>query len=220
MENNKLRKAAEIAIQEISNTADDELIIEHVFSERFEDQIRRAIIASTNEIKRKRRIRLLTLALSVAFLSLTFVYSPEVRAKTIRILKYFCGDDIVYVFDTSTGELTYKYEISELPEGYMVLSETFDGIIGTGLYGDDSSVIILSYQAISEQGKIEIYASENPGVVNIIDGVKYDYFEATNPGEQNTIVWTNPEETVLFTLSSDYDLESMIKIAKSVEISK
>ena len=74
------------------------------------------------------------------------------------------------------------------------------------------------YESISEQGKIEVYASGNPGEINIIDGVEYEYFEGVTSGEQNTIVWTNPEETVLFTLSSDLDLESMVNIAESVKI--
>lgn len=221
MENNRLKKAAEIAMQEIAISADEELKKEHVFSERFENQIRRDIITSTNIYKRKRRRRLLTWIFSaVVFFALTFVYSPEVRAKATKIFKYFLGDEVVYEFDSSSAESTYKYVISTLPEGYEKLSETFDGVIGIGLYGNDSSIMILSYESISEQGKTEVYVSGNPGIVNIIDGVTYEYFEAVTPGEQNTIVWTNPEETVLFTLSSDFDFDSMMEIVKSVEREK
>lgn len=221
MENNRFRKAAEIAMLEITNLTDDELIKEHVFSDGFEDKIRRNIIASTNIYKRKRRRRLLTLAFSVvAFTTLTFIYSPEVRAKANRLLKYVLGDDVIYEFDSSLPGLTYKYVISNLPEGYTIISESFDGIIGTGVYGDDSSIMILMYESIVEQGKIEVYASGNTGEINIIDGVMYEYYEGVSRGEQNTIVWTNQEETVLFTLSSDFDLESMVKIAKSVEKEK
>lgn len=221
MENNRLRKAAEIAMQELVNSADDELIKEHVFSDRFEDRIRRNIIVSTNAYKKKRRRRLLIFALSVVvFASLTFVYSPEVRAKATKFLKYFLGDDVIYEFDSSLPESTYKYVITDLPEGYTIISESFDGIIGTGVYGNDSNIVILMYESIAEQGKIEVYASGNPGEINIIDGVTYEYFEGVSPGEQNTIVWTNPDETVLFTLSSDFDLEKMVKIAESVEKEK
>ena len=221
MEDNRLKKAAEIAMQEIVNSVDEEPKKEHVFSERFEDQIRRTIIASTHIYKRKRRRRFLTLALSiVTFISLTFMCSPEVRAKVTRILKYVLGDNVVYEFDSSSSESTYKYVITELPEGYVTMSETFDGVIGTGLYGNDSSIMILSYESISEQGKTEIYTSGDSWKIKFVDGVMYEYYEAENPGEQNTIVWTNLEETVLFTLSSDFDLDSMVEIAKSVEKEK
>lgn len=219
MKKDRLRKAAEIAMQEIANSSDDELIKEHVFSDEFEEQIRRNIILSANIYNRKRRRQLLTLALSVViFITMTFVYGPEVRAKAKRLLKYVLGEDVIYEFDSSSSESTCKYVISGLPEGYTIISESFDGIIGTGVYGNDSNVLILMYESISEQGKIEVYASGNPGEINIIDGVEYEYFEGVTSGEQNTIVWTNPEETVLFTLSSDLDLESMVNIAESVKI--
>ena len=221
MEDNRLKKAAGIAMQEIVNSVDEESKKEHVFSERFEDQIRRTIIASTHIYKRKRRRRFLTLALSiVTFISLTFMCSPEVRAKVTRILKYVLGDNVVYEFDSSSSESTYKYVITELPEGYVTMSETFDGVIGTGLYGNDSSIMILSYESISEQGKTEIYTSGDSWEIKIVDEVMYEYYESENSGEQNTIVWTNLEETVLFTLSSDFDLDSMVEIAKSVEKEK
>ena len=93
-----------------------------------------------------------------------------------RLLKYVLGEDVIYEFDSSSSESSCKYVISGLPEGYTTISESFDGIIGTGVYGNDSNILILMYESISEQGKIEVYASGNPGEIKIIDGVEYEYF--------------------------------------------
>lgn len=57
--------------------------------------------------------------------------------------------------------------ITELPEGYVTMSETFDSVIGTGLYGNDSSIMILSYESISEQGN-EFNATNKKGISKVL----------------------------------------------------
>ena len=134
-----LRQATEEYHEEAMSAIPTENEIDHVFSDRFEENMK-SVIKKNNHPQLKRVLRM---AASFALVILltggsVMALSPTARA---AVMGWLFGQDGTTFSYTSMGEesesdVYYKYELPQIPEGYYLWQEIVDESQSIMLYAE------------------------------------------------------------------------------------
>ena len=88
----------------------------------------------------------------------------------------------------------------------------------TRIYENDNGDTIFFQYMFGNPG-MALYVSDVPDPVNIFVGpYPADFYPATEPGEQNILVWTDTERDILFSVGAPLPQEDLIQFAENIVI--
>ena len=191
----------------------------HVFSLRFERKMQKLISRMKHPIRYqvKRYVAAILLAVILLFGTI-FAVSPEVRATVIGWVRSTFLEFFQYSNDDTSKPVIAEYELTIIPEGYRQLNviDKKDG--KTYLYvNSDGSFLDFTYAYAI--GANDLYTDTENYVQHstTINGLNADIYISKVEDETSLIVWQDPLENILFSISLKADKTELIKLAESVQ---
>lgn len=208
----------EIDISRVPNEED----IDFEFSKKFERKMRRLIKRVDTPVRYRLQQAACIAAVLALVLSTYVVTATDVGAQFTGWVKEQYETLIHYFFEGEpSSEVVPEnvdYRLSWLPEGYEEREMrkmrtdtvvTYDGI------GDDT--IYFRYNSISENRSFFFEPDDlkmKPVPIGTQTG---ELYESDDPEISSIIVWTNDEETMVFSISAYRSEEDLVKMAENVE---
>ena len=219
--NEFIRQATEEYHEESMSEIPTENEIDHVFSDRFEENMR-SVIKKNNHPQLKRVLRM---AASFALVILiaggsVMALSPTARA---AVMGWLFGQDGTTFSYTSMGEesesdVYYKYDLAEIPEGYFLWQEIVDESQSIMLYAEEETGHLLKVTASPNDGNRAMYlvtTSEEKSTVQIGD-ITADFYLSESDDVSSGLAWVDPENDYLICLDGFFSKEELIDMAESL----
>lgn len=216
-----LRQATEEYHEESMSAIPTENEIDHVFSDRFENNMR-SVIKKNNHPQLNRVLRM---AASFALVILVASGSVMALSPTARaaVMGWLFGQDGTTFSYTSMGEesesdVYYKYDLSEIPEGYFLWQEIVDESQSIMLYAEEETGHLLKVTGSPNDGNRAMYlvtTSEEKSTVQIGD-ITADFYLSESDDVSSGLAWVDPENDYLICLDGFFSKEELIEMAQSL----
>ena len=216
-----LRQATEEYHEESMSAIPTENEIDHVFSDRFEENMK-SVIMKNNHPQLKRVLRM---AASFALVILVaggsvMALSPTARA---AVMGWLFGQDGTTFSYTSMGEesesdVYYKYELPQIPEGYYLWQEIVDESQSILLYAEEETGHLLKVTGSPNDGNRAMYlvtTSEEKSTVQIGD-ITADFYLSESEDVSSGLAWVDPDTDYLICLDGFFSQEELIELAQSL----
>lgn len=192
------------------------------FSRKFEKKMRhlchRVKYASAYSVMKRIACAIIVIILCGSML---LMLNTEVRAAVIGWIRETYKSFTSYFFvDEVENDEPLNYELTDLPEGYMLLDrmDTPDG--GTVLYvSPEGKFVQLNYVFNTNESQLFIKSEDYDYSQICVAGQVMDVYLAHKPEDANAIVWT-VEGRGLFQISAYGSKNEIVKLAQSVEAKK
>jgi len=216
--NEFIRQATEEYHDESMSTIPTENEIDHVFSDRFEENMK-SVIKKNNHPQLNRILRM---AASFALVILitggsVMALSPTARAAVLGWL--FGRESDAYVYrstGTDTNEETLTtYGFAEVPEGYTLHQNFLMPNSGLVIYREEETARLLKVFFAPNDGSGALYLiPEDATLIPIqLGDISADFYLSNIEDESSTIVWTDPENDYLVTVDGFFSQEELIDMA-------
>ena len=216
--NEFIRQATEEYHEESMTAIPTENEIDHVFSDRFEENMK-SVIKKNNHPQLKRVLRM---AASFALVILiaggsVMALSPTARAAVLGWL--FGRESDAYVYrstGTDTNEETLTtYDFAEVPEGYTLHQNFLMPNSGLVIYSEESTGRLLKVFFAPNDGSGALYLiPEDATLIPIqLGDISADFYLSNIEDESSTIVWTDPENDYLVTVDGFFSQEDLVEMA-------
>ena len=216
-----LRQATEEYHEESMSAIPTENEIDHVFSDRFEENMK-SVIKKNNHPQLKRVLRM---AASFALVILVaggsvMALSPTARA---AVIGWLFGQDGTTFSYTSMGEesesdVYYKYELPQIPEGYYLWQEIVDESQSILLYAEEETGHLLKVTASPNDGTSAMFlltTTDEKSTVQIGD-VTADFYLSESEDVSSGLAWVDPENDYLICFDGFFSKEELIEQAESL----
>ena len=216
-----LRQATEEYHEESMSAIPTENEIDHVFSNRFEENMK-SVIKKNNHPQLKRVLRM---AASFALVILVaggsvMALSPTARA---AVMGWLFGQDGTTFSYTSMGEesesdVYYKYELPQIPEGYYLWQEIVDESQSILLYAEEETGHLLKVTASPNDGTSAMFlltTTDEKSTVQIGD-VTADFYLSESEDVSSGLAWVDPENDYLICFDGFFSKEELIELAASL----
>lgn len=215
-----LKQAAEEFANAIDMSLPDPSECTHQFSHRFERKMRRLIrrVEHPTLYRTLRSVACILLIMVVSFGGVLAV-SVEARAAVFGWVKQQHDNFYVYSFDGKANVVeNVRYSPGWMPEGCVFVTsyETAGGEVY--IYTDaDDTLIQFSYTSDPSKGNLYVdgvdYHMERVEINNCTGEV----YISDDANETNGLIWIDEAHTVVFSISGNFEKETLIKIAEAVE---
>ena len=216
-----LRQATEEYHEESMSAIPTENEIDHVFSDRFENNMR-SVIKKNNHPQLNRVLRMAaSFALVILVASGTVMaLSPTARA---AVMGWLFGQDGTTFSYTSMGEesesdVYYKYDLAEIPEGYFLWQEIVDESQSIMLYAEEETGHLLKVTGSPNDGTGAMFlltTTDEKSTVQIGD-VTADFYLSESEDVSSGLAWVDPENDYLICLDGFFSKEELIELAASL----
>lgn len=216
--NDFIRQATEEYHEETMTAIPTENEIDHVFSDRFEENMK-SVIKKNNHPQLKRVLRM---AASFALVILiaggsVMAISPTARAAVMGWLFGRESDAFVYrSTGTETNEETITtYDFAEIPEGYAFQQNFLMPNSGLVIYSEEATGRLLKVFFAPNDGSGALYLiPEDATLIPIqLGDISADFYLSNIKDESSTIVWTDPENDYLVTVDGFFSQEELVEMA-------
>ena len=219
--NEFIRQSTEEYHEESMSAIPTENEIDHVFSDRFENNMR-SVIKNNNYPQLKRVLRMaasFVLVILVAGGSV-MALSPTARAAVIGWL--FGQEGTIFSY-TSMGEesesdVYYKYELTQIPEGYYLWQEIVDESQSIMLYAEEETGHLLKVTGSPNDGTGAMFlltTTDEKSTVQIGD-ITADFYLSESEDVSSGLAWVDPENDYLICLDGFFSKEELIEMAESL----
>ena len=221
--NEFIRQATEEYHEESMSSIPAENEIDHVFSDRFERNMK-SVIKKNNHPQLKRVIRM---AASFALVILitggsVMALSPTARA---AVMGWLFGQEGTVFSYTSMGtktesEVFYKYDLAQIPEGYVLWQEIVDETQSIMLYAEEETGLLLKVTAIPNDGTGAMFliaTTDQKETVQIGD-ITADFYPSQSEEASPGLAWIDPENDYLICLDGFFSKEELVDMATSLVI--
>ena len=219
--NEFIRQATEEYHEESMSAIPAENEIDHVFSDRFEENMK-SVIKKNNHPQLKRVLRM---AASFALVILVaggsvMALSPTARA---AVIGWLFGQDGTTFSYTSMGEesesdVYYKYELPQIPEGYYLWQEIVDESQSIMLYAEEETGHLLKVTGSPNDGTGAMFlltTTDEKSTVQIGD-VTADFYLSESEDVSSSLAWVDPENDYLICFDGFFSKEELIELAASL----
>lgn len=216
-----LRQATEEYHEESMSAIPTENEIDHVFSDRFENNMETVI----KKNKHPQLKRVLRMAASFALVILVaggsvMALSPTARA---AVIGWLFGQDGTTFSYTSMGEesesdVYYKYELAEIPEGYFLWQEIVDDSQSIMLYAEEETGHLLKVTGSPNDGTGAMFlltTTDEKSTVQIGD-ITADFYLSESEDVSSGLAWVDPENDYLICFDGFFSKEELIDMAESL----
>ena len=219
--NEFIRQATEEYHEESMSAIPTENEIDHVFSDRFENNMK-SVIRKNNHPQMKRVLRM---AASFALVILiaggsVMALSPTARA---AVMGWLFGQEGTVFSYTSIGtktesEVFYKYDLAQIPEGYVLWQEIVDETQSIMLYAEEETGLLLKLTATPNDGNGAMFlitTTDQKETVQIGD-ITADLYPSESEDSAPGLAWVDPENDYLICLDGFFSQEELIDMAISL----
>ena len=219
--NEFIRQATEEYHEESMSAIPTENEIDHVFSDRFEENMK-SVIKKNNHPQLKRVLRM---AASFALVILVaggsvMALSPTARA---AVMGWLFGQDGTTFSYTSMGEesesdVYYKYDLAEIPEGYFLWQEIVDESQSIMLYAEEETGHLLKVTGSPNDGTGAMFlltTTDEKSTVQIGD-ITADFYQSSTADSSSGLAWIDPDTDYLICLDGFFSKEELIEMAQSL----
>ena len=219
--NEFIRQATEEYHEESMSAIPTENEIDHVFSDRFENNMK-SVIRKNNHPQLKRVLRM---AASFALVILiaggsVMALSPTARA---AVMGWLFGQEGTVFSYTSMGtktesEVFYKYDLAQIPEGYVLWQEIVDETQSIMLYAEEETGLLLKLTATPNDGTGAMFlitTTDQKETVQIGD-ITADLYPSESEDSAPGLAWVDPENDYLICLDGFFSQEELIDMAISL----
>ena len=219
--NEFIRQATEEYHDESMSTIPAENEIDHVFSDRFEENMK-SVIKKNNHPQLNRILRM---AASFALVILiaggsVMALSPTARA---AVLGWLFGQEGTVFSYTSMGtktesEVFYKYDLAVIPEGYVLWQEIVDETQSIMLYAEEETGLLLKLTATPNDGSSAMFlitTTDQKETVQIGD-ITADFYPSESEDSSPGLAWVDPDNDYLICLDGFFSQEELIDMASSL----
>lgn len=163
------------------------------------------------------RVAIVLLIISLGF-GTVMVSSPTARAAFVRWITEWYETHIVYRYaGNHNAENMPRYEITELPEGFVETERTKLPRMTSVTYENATGDVIYFEYGFMAQGSALAVDTENADTydikVNNMDGL---FLESKVSGGLNTITWIDTEQNIQFAVNGAFARIDILHIAESV----
>ena len=219
--NEFIRQATEEYHEESMSAIPAENEIDHVFSDRFENNMK-SVIKKNQHPQLKRVLRM---AASFALVILVaggsvMALSPTARA---AVMGWLFGQEGTVFSYTSMGtktesEVFYKYDLAQIPEGYVLWQEIVDETQSIMLYAEEETGLLLKLTATPNDGTGAMFlitTTDQKETVQIGD-ITADFYPSESEDSAPGLAWVDPENDYLICLDGFFSQEELIDMAISL----
>ena len=219
--NEFIRQATEEYHEESMSAIPTENEIDHVFSDRFEENMK-SVIKKNNHPQLKRVLRMAASFALVILLtgSSVMALSPTARA---AVLGWLFGQDGTTFSYTSMGKASesdvyYKYELPQIPEGYFLWQEIVDESQSIMLYAEEETGHLLKVTGSPNDGTSAMFlmtTTDEKSTVQIGD-ITADFYLSDSEDISSGLAWVDPDTDYLICLDGFFSKEELIEMAQSL----
>ena len=219
--NEFIRQATEEYHEESMSAIPTENEIDHVFSDRFENNMR-SVIKKNNHPQLNRMLRM---AASFALVILVASGSVMALSPTARaaVIGWLFGQDGTTFSYTSMGEesesdVYYKYDLAEIPEGYFLWQEIVDESQSIMLYAEEETGHLLKVTGSPNDGTGAMFlltTTDEKSTVQIGD-ITADFYQSSTADSSSGLAWIDPDTDYLICLDGFFSKEELIEMAESL----
>ena len=219
--NEFIRQATEEYHEESMSSIPTENEIDHVFSDQFEKNMESVI----KKNKHPQLKRVLRMAASFALVILiaggsVMALSPTARA---AVMGWLFGQEGTVFSYTSMGtktesEVFYKYDLAQIPEGYVLWQEIVDETQSIMLYAEEETGLLLKLTATPNDGTGAMFlitTTDQKETVQIGD-ITADLYPSESEDSAPGLAWVDPENDYLICLDGFFSQEELIDMAISL----
>ena len=216
-----LRQATEEYHEESMSAIPTENEIDHVFSDRFENNMR-SVIKKNNHPQLNRVLRM---AASFALVILVASGSVMALSPTARaaVMGWLFGQDGTTFSYTSMGEesesdVYYKYELAEIPEGYFLWQEIVDESQSIMLYAEEETGHLLKVTGSQNDGTGAMFlltTTDEKSTVQIGD-ITADFYQSSTADSSSGLAWIDLDTDYLICLDGFFSKEELLEMAQSL----
>lgn len=145
------------------------------------------------------------------------IWSDDTENTMFYISGYFNREELVALAESVRR--ADGYLLTGLPEGYSAIEVTEDEITYFSAYTneEDGTILFFSYAITSGSGYFAV-GTEGYEIESVtVNGYQGDLYMGQAPAKNNTIIWSNEAEKLIFYISGPFDRDTMIALAESVE---
>ena len=219
--NEFIRQATEEYHEESMSAIPTENEIDHVFSDRFENNMK-SVVRKNNHPQLKRVLRMaasFALVILIAGGSM-MALSPTARA---AVMGWLFGQEGTVFSYTSMGtktesEVFYKYDLAQIPEGYVLWQEIVDETQSIMLYAEEETGLLLKLTATPNDGTGAMFlitTTDQKETVQIGD-ITADLYPSESEDSAPGLAWVDPENDYLICLDGFFSQEELIDMAISL----
>ena len=219
--NEFIRQATEEYQEESMSAIPTENEIDHVFSNRFEENMK-SVIKKNNHPQLKRVLRMAASFALVILLtgSSVMALSPTARA---AVLGWLFGQDGTTFSYTSMGEesdsdVYYKYELPQIPEGYFLWQEIVDESQSIMLYAEEETGHLLKVTGSpnDDTGAMFLLTTTDEKSTVQIGDITADFYLSDSEDISSGLAWVDPDTDYLICLDGFFSKEELIEMAQSL----
>ena len=195
--------------------------IDHVFSDRFEKNMK-SVIRKNNHPQLKRVLRMAASFALVILISggSVMALSPTARA---AVKGWLFGQEGTVFSYTSIGtktesEVSYKYDLAVIPEGYVLWQEILDETQSIMLYAEEETGHLLKITATPNDGTSAMFlitTTDQKETVQIGD-ITADFYPSESEDSSPGLAWIDPDNDYLICLDGFFCQEELIDMAISL----
>ena len=146
--------------------------------------------------------------------------SPTARA---AVMGWLFGQEGTVFSYTSMGtktesEVFYKYDLAEIPEGYVLWQEIIDDTQSIMLYAEENTGLLLKVTATPNDGTGAMFlitTTDQKETVQIGD-ITADFYPSESEDSSPGLAWVDPENDYLICLDGFFSKEELIEMAISL----
>ena len=219
--NEFIRQATEEYLEESMPAIPTENEIDHVFSDRFEKNMK-SVIRKNNHPQLKRVLRMAASFALVILISggSVMALSPTARA---AVKGWLFGQEGTVFSYTSIGtktesEVFYKYDLAQIPEGYVLWQEIVDETQSIMLYAEEETGLLLKLTATPNDGTGAMFlitTTDQKETVQIGD-ITADFYPSESEDSSPGLAWIDPDNDYLICLDGFFCQEELIDMAISL----
>ena len=219
--NEFIRQATEEYLEESMPAIPAENEIDHVFSDRFEKNMK-SVIRKNNHPQLKRVLRMAASFALVILISggSVMALSPTARA---AVKGWLFGQEGTVFSYTSIGtktesEVSYKYDLAVIPEGYVLWKEILDETQSIMLYAEEETGLLLKLTATPNDGTSAMFlitTTDQKETVQIGD-ITADFYPSESEDSSPGLAWIDPDNDYLICLDGFFCQEELIDMAISL----
>ena len=120
--------------------------------------------------------------------------------------------------EKSESDVYYKYELSQIPEGYFLWQEIVDESQSIMLYAEEETGHLLKVTGSPNDGTSAMFlltTTDEKSTVQIGD-VTADFYLSESEDVSSGLAWVDPENDYLICLDGFFSKEELIELAASL----
>jgi hypothetical protein len=201
------------------SSCDEKISFTEDFLERMD-----LLISSIRQKQRRRRQMTQFAAVFIAAILVVFTWltvDVQARSRVIEWIKSYGSKVINYEFTGNNEDITMdipEFELSWIPDGYLLNSETHTSVFHTYIYENDADGFVFAYHKTDDSDSSAIFSSNNLLHKQLtINNMDAELVYSGDPADSSVLTWFDAENSIVFEINSTLPPETIINIARGVK---